>query len=64
MRRYRSRTKRTAPQDVFERLSQRLEAAAERAGHYSNAERIRLLCAVMFPGEVEPERPDPTKPSE
>ncbi len=42
--------------DGYERLSQRLEAVAEREGRYSNAERIALLRQVMFADvdELEP----------
>ena len=34
--------------DVYERLSQQLEAVAEREGRYSNAEKIALLHQAMF----------------
>lgn len=37
--------------DVYERLSQQLEAMAEREGRYSNAEKIALLRKVMFEDE-------------
>ena len=41
-------SRRASQPDVYERLTQRLEATAERDGHYSNAEKIRLLRAAYF----------------
>ena len=35
-------------QDVYGRLSQRIEEFAEREGHYSNAEKIRLMREAAF----------------
>ncbi len=53
MNRKRMALARSPRRDVYERLSQRLEAVAEREGRYSNAERIALLRQVMFPDEDE-----------
>lgn len=39
--------------DVYERLSQRLEAVAEREGRYSNAGKIALLHKALF-GDEDP----------
>jgi hypothetical protein len=43
-----ARSARSVERDVYERLSQRIEEFAEREGHYSNAEKIRLMREAAF----------------
>lgn len=48
MNRYRKSIRCQRPPTSYERLSQRIEEAAERDGYYSNAAIIRRLRAHMF----------------
>ena len=41
-------SQRQRPQTPYDRLSKRIEAAAEREGHYSNAAIIRRMRASFF----------------